>query len=425
MNDEHFFSELPASGQRLLGHLAHLPAPFDGSTADAAAGTAFSPLDTDRLINELTLQGALEVVGVDPERGRLYTILTDAARTHDPAAAGRVVARYLDYTVACAHAASTVLTPHRTGLDYTARHGSVPPFDPEGSTDRATAWLLATLPALSAALDAAEHHGEHQAGTNLVYCYFPALHRTRPRAEGAAVFRRGLALAEAWGNPQAILSMHATLATFLRNVPGGTDEAICHNTIAMELATAAGDHRAAIRHRRSIAACHNAAENHEAAVKALDELLPQYDLTTPEDRRDHMLALILLGSSHSSLGNYPVAIRHLTQCLDTHETLLRDEDPLNQGRARAYLGQAYGLNGQYTASLVELDRAGLLFRDLGVPLWIAHTLEMLGSAAGRAGHTDAEQDYLTRAHAAYGRLGALADMERVAPHLTERRHDAS
>ncbi|MFJ5926500.1 tetratricopeptide repeat protein [Kitasatospora sp. NPDC092948] len=324
MDDRHFFSTLSVAGQRLLGQLAHLPAPFDRPTAAAAAGTAFAPLDTDELITALILQGALNTVGVDPIRGNLHTILTDAARNHDPAAAGRVTARYLDYTVACAYAASTVITPHRGGLARTARHCDIAPFDLDGSTERAMDWLLGALPDLDAALDLAERHGEHQAG------------------------------------------------------------------------------------------------NCEATVQILGELLPRYDLTRPDDSRQHMLALVLLGSTHCRLGTPAIAIRHLTQALELHKKPL-DKDPLNHGRARLYLGEAYAMYGEHAGAMTELAQAHLLFADARAPLWSAHTLDYQSRAASRAGRKDAALAFLQRALAAYERLGELAHLERLESRLAELR----
>ncbi|MFJ4679206.1 tetratricopeptide repeat protein [Kitasatospora sp. NPDC088783] len=430
-----FHNELSPTGRLLLARLSYLPAatslPFNERTAAAIATdpdadpqdeNTITPTDVNLLLEDLANADALDRAG-DPLHG-LYTIpsdLLDLARAHDRAAAPQAVARYFDYTVASAYAASDAITPHRGGLARTARHHpAIATFDPAGSTTRAMDHLLAALPTLDAALDLADEHGEHQAATNLVYAMFPVLHRHAHRERAAAVYRRGLAHAEAWGDPTAIRSMALTLGTFLRAVPGATDEAIRLTERAMDLALAAGDHRAVLHHRRSLAACRYHAGDCEAAAQILGELLPQYDLSRPDDSRQHMLALILLGSTHSRLDNPAVAIRHLTKALHLHQGPL-EMDPLNHGRARLYLGEAHGMNGDHAGAMTELARAQPLFVDAGAPLWSAHTFEYQSNAAAHAGRKDAALDFLQRAGAAYERLEELAHLARLEAQLAELR----
>ncbi|MFG2845372.1 tetratricopeptide repeat protein [Kitasatospora sp. NPDC048296] len=414
------YESLPEPEARLLRLLALLPAP-DVDVLTAAAATATPVVQTGQLLQDLTARSLLEHSGRAAGRGEVYRLrpaLRDQFRatavgTDSNEIRTMVVQRYLDVLIATAHSTVQQLTPHHRVLPRHYRHLPSAPvaFDSDQS---ALAWLEGIAPAVQPALDAAWQLGEHRALVTLVHDLWPLFHRLRRVDLSVAAHEKGLRSAKVWGDRMAIREMTTTLALALKGA-GRHDEAGRHYREALDLAIADGDRSGIAQCTMGIGSCLWAGERYADAMPFLREAADLYDGL--EEVRGGALADILLGSAAARQGDPDDGMAPLSEA-HASLALLRPPDPLNAGRALAFLGEAHSLAGRHDLAVVALTEAQRTFEDIGHAHWLAHTFELLGQDAERAGATEAALGWYTASLDRYATLASFRDMERLDARIT-------
>ncbi|MFJ5850533.1 hypothetical protein [Streptomyces sp. NPDC092903] len=415
------YSSLPPATADLCRCLGLLFSP-DIDIALTATMADLTPDAAEQHLQTLHSAGLLTVkTPADPIRGTVYT-LHDATRAYarslaeERATDGETQergSRVLDYLLAALTAAEVLLTPQHRRLTRTYhRPPAEPPFRDE---DGATAWLQAYaghfLPAVRTAAAAGLHATTWQL-THALWCWLRLSHDYAAWSESHAL------AADAARADGDCLAQREILGTWGIGLRGEHryDEAIEKFTAVLGLARDGRDGRGEAQALHEIGTTHLAAGRREPAGRFLGEarelrrdLLA--DAKEPEEqlahRRSVALTDICLGELAIGLGQE--AVVRLTGARDT---LLDIQDPLDAARARAWLGRAHALDGNFTAAEEEGRIAVGEFTALGTPRWIARSRELLGRTLVEAGRPAEGRDQLQQAQALFA-LAGPGDAERL------------
>jgi DNA-binding SARP family transcriptional activator len=123
------------------------------------------------------------------------------------------------------------------------------------------------------------------------------------------------------------------------------------------------------------------------------------------DRSGEAYALTNLGAVHRLLGQYDVAIDHLSQALSLHEST---GDRHGEARTLSNLGIVEDRIGEHDRAADHLDAALVRFREVGHGYGTAAVLTNLGGLSLRPGHYERAGTYLEEAATLFRALGDRA-----------------
>ncbi|MFG3288760.1 tetratricopeptide repeat protein [Streptomyces sp. NPDC048179] len=390
----------------------------------AACGTG--PDETDRLLDDLVEANLVEDLGPDPVTGLARYRYHDLLRVHareralaeEPAAErDAVVRRVVDFHLAAATAAETLLTPsHRTlRRDY----ASTPPPAPFADAAGALAWLDAERAHLMAVLRTAAARGWHAAAWQLADALWPLVLRLRPYDLWIEAHEIGLEAARRDRDPAGISRMLTSGGAGLRNV-GRYEEALARFDEALRAARAHPDAGPDPAARRAEAqALHGLGQTHRLAGR-LTEARDRFTeaLALREEigyRRGAALTLLCLGDTALADDRPEDALPYLVRA---RAGLLAERDPYDAARALAFLGLARSrcAGGGQEPVEDELLQALAEFEETGSVHWQGRVLEMLGEAAEERGDPERAEDWYTRSLARY-RAVSESDARRLRARL--------
>ncbi|WBB61228.1 BTAD domain-containing putative transcriptional regulator [Streptomyces sp. WMMC500] len=337
--DLSYFALQPES-RRLFRLLGLVPGP-DIAAEGAAALAGLTPSSAAHLLNGLVRTHLVE----QPVPGRyalhdllrLYAAERAAEEESDAdrrAALGRLFGHYLSRVDATAQ----VLYPDKLRLPppETDRPRADAPF---ADQDRASAWIEAERPNLTAAVHHAAGHGPQAAGWRLADSLRGYFDLRRDTVDWPAVARSGLQCAEADGDRRAQGAAHLSLALFHWN-QAQYRPAIDHYTRAKDLGRETG---------------------------WLD---------------GHATALANLGIVYHELGHLQQAAEHYREALAIHQ---RTGYLAGQGSHLGNLGECYHVLGRLDDALAALTEARDLRRKVGARAPEADALRVLAAVHRDAG----------------------------------------
>ncbi len=379
------YTALPAGAQRLFRLLALVPGP-DVTAPAAAALSGGTAGQATEILGQLA---GVHLVG-EPAAGRyaphdlLSRYAAERARQEDCAAErSAALGRLLDWYLAAADAAATLLYPQMLRLPAPVPDGGLPPA---GFADHsgALAWLNAERANLLAAIQQAARHGPQPSAWLLADTLRGYFWHTRYTVDWLAAAQAGLAAARASGELRAQAAMQLSLG-MVNHCLQRHEPAIEHYTAVAELAGQTGWVDA------------------EAASAGN------------------------LGLLHVELGRLPQSAGYHTRALE----LARQTGRLaGQATALANLGWTHGEMGDFARAAVDLTEAHAIYQQLGSAAGEAHALDNLGAVHRGIGQLREAQDVLTRALALYRQVGnrygeaeTLVDLASV--HLDAGRHSAA
>jgi tetratricopeptide (TPR) repeat protein len=346
-----------------------------------AALADVGPAEAARLLDRLG--GAHLVHETAPGRYALHDLLrayagelADADGTAEPDAA---VGRLLDHYVAAAAAAADALSPHDRYGRPTAVSG---PGRPDlGEPAAARAWLDANRANLVAAsgLAAVVAPDRAVALSAVLWRYFD---------EGAhfidalAVDARALRAAIDLGDPRAEAMIRRNRSSALRRC-GRLAEAIEEAGRALELFTAAADHRGTARALCLLAAVHWQVGEYDAALDCAHRARAL--LIEVDDPPALGIALSNLAGVYERRGDYDRALHHARAAL---VIFTRIGDRVGAARTCGNIGAIYERLGRYEEALDHHRRCLAAFADAGVRTFDGEAMGNLARVYVRLGRHD-------------------------------------
>lgn len=336
-----------------------------------------------------------------------------AARRQPPEALAAAQRRIVDFYLHTAYAADRLLDPHRPPV----------PLDPPVAgchplplPDHATAleWLDAEHATVLAAQHTAAVRGWHQQVWQLAWT-LGTYHDRRGRAhDRLAVWRAGLAAADALADPAAQIRAHRVLGYAHAEV-GQHDRSIEHLGRSLALAETQRDRTNQAHTHRMLARAWGQRGDHR---QALDHATDAFALYGELDNAVwEAEALNEMGWHAARLGEYQRAREHCTAALTLHR---HHDNPDGESYALDSLGYVAHHTGEHGQAVDHYRQALALLRDLGYTYEIANTLNGLGeshlalgeAAEARAAWQEALDLYQTQqrpddAHRLRARLDAL------------------
>ncbi|MEU0108316.1 tetratricopeptide repeat protein [Streptomyces sp. NPDC006251] len=390
---DHAYAALPqdapaARVYRRLGALfvLDIDAPLTAAVCDLSIEDAADQLRLLRSVQLLEPAPAGEEL---PERGAVYRF-HDAARVHArgraqaEAADGEldeVLRRALDFYLATTTAAELVLTPthRRIARDYV-----YPVAQPIAFSEAAAlAWLVAQRDNLFAAIRAAHAAGLDTPLYQLAHALWPLLRATHDYSLWFESHSLGLQAARQCGDRAAERELLGTSAVGLRGA-GRFDQATEAFTEVLSLARADHDERAEAQALHELGSVClevdrlDEAESLLVQARALRETLSRTsedDLDRRTFQRSVAITDVCRGQVFLKAGRPAEAIEALTSA---RRTLIAARDPLDAGRALAWLGRAYAQEGDLKAGESYGRHAVSEFDQLGTARWCARSRELLG-----------------------------------------------
>lgn len=364
--------------------------PRDTDDADPAEGTdAADPADADAAdvaLGTLVEANLLEETG--PGAYRFHDLVRPHARRlgeEEESASQRehTLRRYVDWCLATATAAETILTPsHRTlARDYTSP--AVIPTPLHGPAE-ALAWLDRYRDGLMAAVRHCAAREWHASCWQLADAMWPLFLRLRPTEIWQESHRLGVAAARAGGSRKGEGRMLTSGAMGLRD-GGHYAEAAEWQTLALKLATTDGDNRQraqaidGLGHISLLTGHLDVARAHFEHALRLRELIGYTRGVALTRRR--------LGETALEAHDFPSAARHFARA---HAELRALDETYEAARVLATLGHTRVLEGQSDLGTANLTDALETFRrpTARSEHWEARCLGWLGEAAERQGDVE-------------------------------------
>ncbi|MFE7133839.1 tetratricopeptide repeat protein [Streptomyces sp. NPDC057638] len=425
---DHAYQNLPRPGarvHRLLGAL------FTSDTDPdlTAAVCSLTPDQAHRHLTTLATAGLLQHTGDHPARGPVFTFPTaarDHARRHARATEtdqDEPVRRALDWYLARLTAAERLLTPTHRRLPRTYAHSPATPA-PFTTPGQAAAWLTAHRDNLAPAVRTAATAGLHATCWQLVHALWPHLRITHDYAVWFETHDLGVTAARACGDRSAERELLNTWGIGLRG-DGSHTAALARFGDVLALARTEGDQRAEAQALHDLGATHVAADAPDAALPLLEEartlrtaLAARAEADGDDDearvhRRSAALTDTALGQVRIDQDRPQEAIGLLSAA---RTALLAAGDPVDAGRALAWLGRAHAAAGDRPAA-VEAGRLAVEeFTGLRVPRWRARSLELLALTHLDTGRPESARDLLRAARETYTPI-SRRDAERVSARL--------
>ena len=124
----------------------------------------------------------------------------------------------------------------------------------------------------------------------------------------------------------------------------------------------------------------------------------EYYRQTP-DARDDLLVIFAIGSTYYLKGNYPEALTHIRQALDSFAP-----DSLDAALCHEYLGRVYISTGEYDAALQHLQAALPIYAEAVNPKEAAQVEGLMGHIYQQRGQLEPSRHYYRRALETFTRL---------------------
>ncbi|WP_328329659.1 tetratricopeptide repeat protein [Streptomyces sp. NBC_00455] len=294
----------------------------------------------------------------------------------------RTLRRFVDWCLASATAAESILTPgHRTA----GRGSTVPGTVPAAleTPAEALAWLDTHRNSLLGAVRHSARAGWHTACWQLTDAAWPLFVRLRPREMWIEMHRTGLAAARSGGSREGEGRMLTSGAIGLRDA-GRYPEAADWYAQALEHATADGDVRQqaqainGLGHISLLACRYDEARAHFERALRLRESVGY--------ARGAALSRRRLGETALAAGDHRTAARYLAGSFTELES---QGEGYEAARALALLGRALARDGDHEGGTRRLREALGTFRssDVRSGHWEGYSLEWLGEAAAQQGDT--------------------------------------
>ncbi|MFD2765850.1 AfsR/SARP family transcriptional regulator [Micromonospora eburnea] len=295
------------------------------------------------------------------------------------------VERILDWYLAIADAANTILTPARTRATVTLRHGPIElPF---ASRHRdALVFLDAERENLVPVSRYAVGHGYDTAAWQLAYLLMGFFNSRGHWVDMLEICRGGLAAAQRQGDRHVEALMRGQLGVACIQVQR-YEEALRELRSALPLMQAAGD-------AWGEGSVHNNTAVALTMLRRFDEAIAEYEYalavhTARGVSSDVAYALHNLGDAHTRCGRPDVALHHLARAHDLAVAL-------DDQRLHAVIWQASGAahlrRGAYQVALQLLHSALALHREIGDQSRELDTLRDIGSALLDVGSVSAALD---------------------------------
>jgi tetratricopeptide (TPR) repeat protein len=371
------YRSLPSEVAALYRRLALHPGPDFGMGPVAAllAPEAHPPRAVDQLLEANLL------LEIDEERFRFHDLLRLHARqkteTHDtPDQRRAAVGAMLDWYLAVAAAADTIVTPYRRRLPYTpaTKPTRLPALT---GRDEALDWLERERANLLAAGRAAYDHGYHELAWHLSDVVWPLFLYHAHDREQQEVDRRGVAAARRWGNAWAEADMLKRLGRSCRKV-GEYDTAEQHLRAAIRRYEEIGDARGRLDAWDGLAALYRDSGREAEAVTLFRRVLAAN--RDHGDERSTGLSLINLGLLLPRLGRTGEAVDMLHEARELFAGLA-DVDPYNGVRVLHALAGAHLRAHDLDSAERYAAEAAEQMRELGSAYGQAEALDLLGQVA--------------------------------------------
>ncbi|MFE2374831.1 tetratricopeptide repeat protein [Streptomyces sp. NPDC059398] len=421
---------LTGSGAALYRRMGLLPADrFDLSLLTAVGTDPPEPsgpagpdgwehsADADLAIGALLEANLLEETG--PGTYRFHDLVRPHARLiaetrESPAQRERTLRRFVDWCLASATAAESILTP---GHRLPARPATVPGVVPAALSTPADAlaWLDTHRNSLLGAVRHCARAGWHTACWQLTDAAWPLFVRLRPREMWIETHRTGLAAARSDGSREGEGRMLTSGAIGLRDA-GRYAEAADWYAQALEHATADGDLRQQAQAINGLGHISLLTHHYDDARAHFETALRMRE--SAGYARGAALSRRRLGETALAAGDHPAAAGYLAAACTELEAL---GESYEAARALALLGRALAGDGDHDGGTRRLREALAAFRssDVRSAHWEGYALEWLGEAAARQGDTAEATRCYEAARTLFLRLSP-ADAERLADRLRHR-----
>jgi tetratricopeptide (TPR) repeat protein len=366
---------------------------FDSGAAAAAATVPSA--EARRLLGVLTDANLLDDAADGQYRFHDLTRLHAREMAEQHAAADEraaIVRRMLDWLLACAGAASDIVTPYRGDLNLQLRY---PPAEPArfARPGAALDWLERELPNVLAATRAAASQGHHTPAWQLSDAMWPLFLYRGHYAERLELDELALAAARDGGDATGEAKMLNRLGLAVMDL-GQPERARGYYEQSLAIWERLGDARRVAGGLRRLGLVAMATDQPASAITLFTQALASY--TRLGRTREAALTLIDLGEALMREGRATEAIARL---LAAGDFLARAPDPYNQARALHHLGLANEQAGDIDGAASYLRRALYSMRDIGSLKGEADALLALGRLALRGGQLEEARNRYAAARA--------------------------
>ena len=372
----------------LLRRLAAHPGREIGLYA-AAVMAATAPGETDLDLDVLVEHHLVEET--ERHRYRLHDLLRAYALIQsqqelDTSSVDEAVRRVLEFYLAVAARAESVLRPHRRALDSTAIP-SAPDYIAVDTREAAQAWLDSEFANLTAIAAYAHERGWNRPARLLPYVLAQHMDRRGYWTQAVEMLRAAIESDTAEPESGSCSTVTAQLVTDLaaaRIRTGELDEAVTTAVSALDVWRMCGDQRGQADALVELGRAHWHARRPEDSAEAYEGAVDLY--RTIGDQRGHAVAGYHLGIIRFELGRHDEAFAHARQSLNIARML---RDPTLQCDALATLGEMYRLTEDDKRALHYFRQARVLADRLGNPHNIAVLASNTGAVQDRIGDHDA------------------------------------
>jgi len=404
---------LPAEPAAVFGLLGIAPGPDIGLAA-AASLTGLPVADTRRAL--WRLQDAHLVRQQVPDRYRMHDLVrryaADNADNADNAHRPVEVAlrRLVDHYLHTAAAAAQLLDPHRRPIRLDRPTAGCHPV-PLADEAAALAWLTAEHPNLLAGQLAAAEQGWHGPVWQLAWTLDTFHWRCGHLQHARAMWRIGLAAADALGDDVARTWCHQRLGNACAPL-GLHAEALYHLQEALTIAERTGDHADQAHTHHILAWVWEERGDERRALEHANHAVRLFRVVGRPAWEAN--ALNTAGWYHARLGEHDQARVHCATALDLFH---RHPDPQGEAATLDTLGYVAHHTGRHDQAHDYYQRALVLFRDLGYAYEEANTLAHLGQTHHALGQRDQARSTLRQALDLYQAQHRTSDTDRVRQEL--------
>ncbi|WP_327327073.1 AfsR/SARP family transcriptional regulator [Streptomyces sp. NBC_01210] len=393
---------LDPEASRLFRLLALHPGGPDFSAPVAASLIGLPVRRTRALLAELTRAHLLieHTAGRHTFHDLLRAYANELAQDIDTDGTRQVARhRMFDHYLHTAHAAATLLAPHRVQLTPLSllQPGTGPELLPDH--ERAAAWLGTELSVLRSVIEQAASTGYLVHAWQLAQALDLFLDRRGRWQDQLSIQRTALDAARRLGDRLGQAHAHRALGFACVRLQRN-DEAQSHLRQALALFTECGDRAGQARTRRSLAFMANGRGRHHEALGHYQHALDLY--RSCEIVSGQASVLNETGWTHILLGQYESALERCGQAVELH---LRIDDPNGEAAAWDSLGCAHHHLGQYEQALTCYGRALVIYQDISDHGLEADTLAHIGDTHDAQGDRVSANDAWQRALAILTEMG--------------------
>ncbi|MDH6119209.1 DNA-binding SARP family transcriptional activator [Kitasatospora sp. GAS204A] len=406
---------LTPEARQLFRLLALHPGP--DFTVPAAANLAGLPAGRAATLLDELGQAHL-VTAPTPGRYALHDLLHAHARElslayDDERTRQAALRRMTDYYLHSAHAAATLLAPHRLdGIDLPA-HGSGTAAETLDGRPRAAAWLDAELPVLLRLIEQASANGLPTHAWQLAQTLAGYLDRRGHWQDQLRIQRTALQAADRAADVLGQAHAHRELGFACGRLSRESD-AQHHLERSLTLFTELGDRDGQARTHRHLAFRANSRLDYDQALRHYEQACAHYQATGRLSGQGSVLNET--GWTHILLGQHEQALALCRRAIDLHRRI----DDLN-GEAAAWdsLGYAQHHLRQYAQALTSYERALNAYQALNDSALEADTLSHIGDTLDAQGKHESAVVAWEQALAILDELGH-PDAEQLRRRIRER-----